>query len=123
MASIVAASRPHSTARWPCRAISAASAVPQEPAPRMATEGVRLEAGVCMPRMGSGVAGGFRVGKAVLRLLLLLLSALAQAFRVQRVEVDRLQQERREAAARSEEHTSELQSRENLVCRLLLEKK
>src|SRR5690606_41233379 len=30
---------------------------------------------------------------------------------------------RRGAAARSEEHTSELQSRENLVCRLLLEKK
>src|SRR5436309_7586563 len=29
----------------------------------------------------------------------------------------------RERAARSEEHTSELQSRENLVCRLLLEKK
>src|SRR5690606_42133064 len=28
-----------------------------------------------------------------------------------------------QAAARSEEHTSELQSRENLVCRLLLEKK
>src|SRR5690606_41660016 len=27
------------------------------------------------------------------------------------------------AAPRSEEHTSELQSRENLVCRLLLEKK
>src|SRR5215475_7699347 len=27
------------------------------------------------------------------------------------------------AIARSEEHTSELQSRENLVCRLLLEKK
>src|SRR6266700_4889691 len=30
---------------------------------------------------------------------------------------------RRQGAARSEEHTSELQSRENLVCRLLLEKK
>src|SRR5690606_39996771 len=30
---------------------------------------------------------------------------------------------RRERRARSEEHTSELQSRENLVCRLLLEKK
>src|SRR5690606_41752348 len=30
---------------------------------------------------------------------------------------------RRAARARSEEHTSELQSRENLVCRLLLEKK
>src|SRR5690606_41063056 len=29
----------------------------------------------------------------------------------------------RQGAARSEEHTSELQSRENLVCRLLLEKK
>src|SRR5690606_41628642 len=29
----------------------------------------------------------------------------------------------RKKAARSEEHTSELQSRENLVCRLLLEKK
>src|SRR5690606_41992675 len=31
--------------------------------------------------------------------------------------------EGRAEAARSEEHTSELQSRENLVCRLLLEKK
>src|SRR5690606_39952328 len=30
---------------------------------------------------------------------------------------------RRRALHRSEEHTSELQSRENLVCRLLLEKK
>src|SRR5690606_41135709 len=29
----------------------------------------------------------------------------------------------RDAGGRSEEHTSELQSRENLVCRLLLEKK
>src|SRR5436309_7545952 len=29
----------------------------------------------------------------------------------------------RQIAGRSEEHTSELQSRENLVCRLLLEKK
>src|SRR5690606_41099055 len=29
----------------------------------------------------------------------------------------------RECTPRSEEHTSELQSRENLVCRLLLEKK
>src|SRR2546430_10786333 len=30
---------------------------------------------------------------------------------------------RRQQAARSEEHTSELQSQSNLVCRLLLEKK
>src|SRR5690606_39731522 len=32
-------------------------------------------------------------------------------------------QDRRFVCRRSEEHTSELQSRENLVCRLLLEKK
>src|SRR5690606_40138378 len=32
-------------------------------------------------------------------------------------------EEQHEAQQRSEEHTSELQSRENLVCRLLLEKK
>ena len=31
--------------------------------------------------------------------------------------------DRRSSRGRSEEHTSELQSRENLVCRLLLEKK
>src|SRR5690606_42061659 len=31
--------------------------------------------------------------------------------------------EQRKGLSRSEEHTSELQSRENLVCRLLLEKK
>src|SRR5690606_41758870 len=50
-----------------------------------------------------------------------------------RVEPDRVGQKDRwsarddaeadSAGARSEEHTSELQSRENLVCRLLLEKK
>src|SRR2546429_7060985 len=36
---------------------------------------------------------------------------------------DRLRGERRRTVARSEEHTSELQSRLHLVCRLLLEKK
>src|SRR5688572_32104936 len=35
----------------------------------------------------------------------------------------RVQQRRRDRVARSEEHTSELQSQSNLVCRLLLEKK
>src|SRR5436309_5352225 len=40
-----------------------------------------------------------------------------------RVAVDRIAVGRRIPEARSEEHTSELQSRENLVCRLLLEKK
>src|SRR5690606_41318734 len=34
-----------------------------------------------------------------------------------------VERERKGIRARSEEHTSELQSRENLVCRLLLEKK
>src|SRR5690606_41128677 len=36
---------------------------------------------------------------------------------------DRVRVVERAEVARSEEHTSELQSRENLVCRLLLEKK
>src|SRR5215475_15101763 len=36
---------------------------------------------------------------------------------------DRRNRSARGRACRSEEHTSELQSRENLVCRLLLEKK
>src|SRR5690606_42157671 len=35
----------------------------------------------------------------------------------------RMEEAARVLGARSEEHTSELQSRENLVCRLLLEKK
>src|SRR2546427_4833187 len=39
------------------------------------------------------------------------------------VDVGDLQAGRREALVRSEEHTSELQSQSNLVCRLLLEKK
>src|SRR5690606_42122610 len=37
--------------------------------------------------------------------------------------IARLERELEAERARSEEHTSELQSRENLVCRLLLEKK
>src|SRR5690606_40601374 len=36
--------------------------------------------------------------------------------------VDRIGRRHPEIVVRSEEHTSELQSRENLVCRLLLEK-
>src|SRR2546430_8651537 len=38
-------------------------------------------------------------------------------------DVNRLRQEVSEMQERSEEHTSELQSQSNLVCRLLLEKK
>src|SRR5216683_5275162 len=40
-----------------------------------------------------------------------------------RTECSRTSGSRRAAGARSEEHTSELQSRSDLVCRLLLEKK
>src|SRR3712207_7522262 len=60
-------------------------------------------------------------------------SALVRLLRVMlvpdRVEVPRVVElghvdgQRRPAGARSEEHTSELQSRQYLVCRLLLEKK
>src|SRR5690606_41394727 len=42
---------------------------------------------------------------------------------VPREAVDALSDAQGSAVDRSEEHTSELQSRENLVCRLLLEKK
>src|SRR3712207_8861511 len=45
--------------------------------------------------------------------------SFADGLQVQRV----LDAVERSAAARSEEHTSELQSRQYLVCRLLLEKK
>src|SRR5690606_40531049 len=42
---------------------------------------------------------------------------------VGRIEIRFARSEADDVTARSEEHTSELQSRENLVCRLLLEKK
>src|SRR5216683_3310607 len=41
----------------------------------------------------------------------------------QAIAAERLQHGKRRRAARSEEHTSELQARSELVCRLLLEKK
>src|SRR5690606_41713909 len=43
--------------------------------------------------------------------------------RANKADVDYAVKAAKEAFERSEEHTSELQSRENLVCRLLLEKK
>src|SRR5690606_40683070 len=39
------------------------------------------------------------------------------------IQLDQWRKAHKSAGKRSEEHTSELQSRENLVCRLLLEKK
>src|SRR5688572_32356711 len=49
---------------------------------------------------------------------------IQQVVRVQRSPTPDIRQQRRHhVAERSEEHTSELQSQSNLVCRLLLEKK
>src|SRR2546422_11033803 len=64
-------------------------------------------------RGGSGGVGQWGGGEGVIREF----EALAP------MEVSVLAERRRHAAARSEEHTSELQSRLHLVCRLLLEKK
>src|SRR5690606_40707237 len=52
-------------------------------------------------------------------------TACVQAFaaHLREPEPDCNQNQKSERHSRSEEHTSELQSRENLVCRLLLEKK
>src|SRR5690349_24872399 len=49
--------------------------------------------------------------------------ARGAAFRRDDDEARGMPRARRQAAPRSEEHTSELQSRRDLVCRLLLEKK
>src|SRR5690606_40379351 len=68
-----------------------------------------------------------RRGKALVEAQLLLAEVLAagQFGKVEEAEVHRLLDLVGVGASeqRSEEHTSELQSRENLVCRLLLEKK
>src|SRR5689334_24056591 len=50
-------------------------------------------------------------------------SAAAEQARLDQPEMDRGNLLRGQAAPRSEEHTSELQSQFHLVCRLLLEKK
>src|SRR5690242_20976016 len=51
------------------------------------------------------------------------LSARYSATLVRKASATMIMTEERTAACRSEEHTSELQSHVNLVCRLLLEKK
>src|SRR5690606_41356968 len=70
---------------------------------RIAAEVARLSGGRC--RVATGEAAANRV----------IFKQLLQADAIGVCQVD--------ACRRSEEHTSELQSRENLVCRLLLEKK
>src|SRR2546427_7962438 len=51
------------------------------------------------------------------------LAHLEQQIEFAKSEIDRLRQRKATCERRSEEHTSELQSQSNLVCRLLLEKK
>src|SRR5690349_23734871 len=72
-------------------------------------------------------SGGCAQGVAHDRLCLaddgLQVGLVAEALRVDLVDVLGAGRSGREPAARSEEHTSELQSRRDLVCRLLLEKK
>src|SRR2546427_3291421 len=72
----------------------------------------RSHLGVGRPQLGCGAPGAQGA---------LHVQRLAQASRVGDMCVEAIV--RRRMAARSEEHTSELQSQSNLVCRLLLEKK
>src|SRR5437870_9150665 len=66
---------------------------------------------------GSTWSGSVRVGDTVQLL------PLGREARVRSIEVHGQTAERAVPGRRSEEHTSELQSRGHLVCRLLLEKK
>src|SRR3712207_8297664 len=74
-------------------------------------------------------SAGFALGLATLLLIFAAGQVKAQAFTVERVRSNPFPNELTAAATgariawRSEEHTSELQSRQYLVCRLLLEKK
>src|SRR5690606_41228022 len=73
--------------------------------------------------LGTGARGGVYLGGGILPRLRAALAA--SAFRARFLAKGRFAGYLEEiplALIRSEEHTSELQSRENLVCRLLLEK-
>src|SRR5438093_3033147 len=61
--------------------------------------------------------------RSVLQLLRIRLGQERRRSKRRRVQVKAMVGGRRRAVRRSEEHTSELQSLTNLVCRLLLEKK
>src|SRR5207253_10108695 len=64
-----------------------------------------------------------RVHRAVMRVLCAGRSAATWMDRISAAECNSVRRTRRSARSRSEEHTSELQSRGHLVCRLRLEKK
>src|SRR3712207_8408283 len=74
-------------------------------------------------RVHVAVAAGQPPGQAVLRVRRTRLEALGQQGGVDHLLERPVGLTDRAAEARSEEHTSELQSRQYLVCRLLLEKK
>src|SRR3712207_7959951 len=70
------------------------------------------------------VDGAVLAFTAFVSLLTGLLTGLLPSLKASRPDLtDALKETGRGASARSEEHTSELQSRQYLVCRLLLEKK
>src|SRR5690349_22554030 len=71
----------------------------------------------------SEVVGGFTVDRGVQTLVLFRLGNAVLDEQVDHEPDDQRADEREHAHDRSEEHTSELQSRRDLVCRLLLEKK
>src|SRR5690606_39762047 len=88
----------------------------QNPTPQISFEGTSTVAGVgydlrlVVDRHGDRLTGVYEV-------------AVAGGSFSGTVDGTELTAELKSSEARSEEHTSELQSRENLVCRLLLEKK
>src|SRR5690554_7351308 len=69
---------------------------------------------------GGGKSLTFQVPVMAMKGICLVVTPLIALMKDQ---VDNLRERGVKAAARSEEHTSELQSRPHLVCRLLLEKK
>src|SRR5207302_2321151 len=102
---------------------------------RLAEDGIlgRNGAGMLLAEPTSGVVWNANRGAISLRVQVFGKSAHVglqhlgeNAFERMHSVVERLRELKREVeqrTTRSEEHTSELQSRENLVCRLLLEKK
>src|SRR2546430_3216344 len=60
---------------------------------------------------------------AILGIVFSYIGRLQKTYKAEETKVDATQEARTFFDSRSEEHTSELQSQSNLVCRLLLEKK
>src|SRR5690349_23662551 len=85
-------------------------------------------ASFCLPAMAAGPNSAQKTGAEAFLAALAGGNVMAVAQELHPDEVEKLRSRllvlfRAEASRRSEEHTSELQSRRDLVCRLLLEKK